>query len=76
VHVNCQVFCIANFLFLFMVLQVPVPPMALPGTAFVVPEPLGVALVIAPWNFPLCKPKVCLLSQMAQFFCVSLLTLL
>jgi aldehyde dehydrogenase (NAD+) len=53
VHVNCQVFCIANFLFLFMVLQVPVPPMALPGTAFVVPEPLGVALVIAPWNFPL-----------------------
>jgi aldehyde dehydrogenase (NAD+) len=55
--------------------EVPVPPIALPGTAFVVPEPLGVALVIAPWNFPLCKPKVCLLSQMAQFFCVSLSTL-
>lgn len=32
--------------------EVPVPPIALPGTAFVVPEPLGVALVIAPWNFP------------------------
>ncbi|CAK9209737.1 unnamed protein product [Sphagnum troendelagicum] len=32
--------------------EVPVPPMALPGTAMVVPEPLGVALVIAPWNFP------------------------
>ncbi|KAH9536191.1 hypothetical protein CY35_17G094900 [Sphagnum magellanicum] len=33
--------------------EVPVPPIALPGTAVVVPEPLGVALVIAPWNFPL-----------------------
>ncbi|CAM6009521.1 unnamed protein product [Sphagnum balticum] len=33
--------------------EVPVPPMALPGTAMVVPEPLGVALLIAPWNFPL-----------------------
>jgi aldehyde dehydrogenase (NAD+) len=33
--------------------EVPVPPMAQPGTAMVVAEPLGVALVIAPWNFPL-----------------------
>jgi hypothetical protein len=68
VHVNCQLFCVANFLFLFMVLHVPVPPMALPGTAFVVPEPLGVALVIAPWNFPVCKSKVCLLSQRHSSF--------
>jgi hypothetical protein len=48
--------------------EVPVPPIALPGTAFVVPEPLGVALVIAPWNFPICKSKVCLLSQRHSSF--------
>lgn len=30
----------------------PVPPALLPGRARLVPEPLGVVLVIAPWNYP------------------------
>ncbi|MCU1374241.1 MAG: aldehyde dehydrogenase [Actinomycetia bacterium] len=33
--------------------RVHVPATAAPGTAHVVPEPLGVALVIAPWNYPI-----------------------
>ena len=32
--------------------RVRVPMMAAPGKATLVPEPLGVALVIAPWNYP------------------------
>ncbi len=33
--------------------RVPVPLALQPATARVVPEPLGVALIIAPWNYPL-----------------------
>ena len=33
--------------------RVSVPLAALPATARVVPEPLGVILIIAPWNYPL-----------------------
>ncbi|MHA3682838.1 aldehyde dehydrogenase family protein [Leucobacter sp. HY1908] len=33
--------------------RVPVPAALQPASAKVVPEPLGVALVIAPWNYPL-----------------------
>lgn len=32
---------------------VPVPPALLPASASVRPEPLGVVLIIAPWNYPL-----------------------
>lgn len=32
--------------------KAPLPLTALPGKAMVVPEPLGVVLVIAPWNYP------------------------
>ena len=32
--------------------RVGVPLVARPGRAWIVPEPLGVALVIAPWNYP------------------------
>jgi aldehyde dehydrogenase (NAD+) len=32
---------------------VRVPMVARPGKAWIVPEPLGVALVIAPWNYPI-----------------------
>jgi len=32
--------------------RVPVPLRVLPGTAQIVREPLGVVLVIAPWNYP------------------------
>lgn len=33
--------------------RVGVPLAALPATARIVPEPLGVVLIIAPWNYPL-----------------------
>ncbi|QIK64019.1 aldehyde dehydrogenase family protein [Leucobacter viscericola] len=33
--------------------RVGVPLAALPASAKIVPEPLGVALIIAPWNYPL-----------------------
>jgi aldehyde dehydrogenase (NAD+) len=32
--------------------KVPITLIAFPGTAEVIPEPLGVALIISPWNFP------------------------
>ena len=32
--------------------KVRVPMVAQPGKAMIIPEPLGVALVIAPWNYP------------------------
>ncbi|MFA7498748.1 MAG: aldehyde dehydrogenase family protein [Leucobacter sp.] len=32
--------------------RAPLPPALLPGSARVVREPLGVALIIAPWNYP------------------------
>jgi aldehyde dehydrogenase (NAD+) len=28
-----------------------------PGKAAIIAEPLGLALIIAPWNFPFCKPR-------------------
>lgn len=33
--------------------RVKVPPTVMPARAWVQPEPLGVALVIAPWNYPI-----------------------
>jgi aldehyde dehydrogenase (NAD+) len=33
-------------------LQVATPAPLLPASSYVVPEPLGVVLIIAPWNFP------------------------
>jgi aldehyde dehydrogenase (NAD+) len=32
--------------------KVPITIIAFPGTAEVIPEPFGVALIISPWNFP------------------------
>jgi aldehyde dehydrogenase (NAD+) len=32
--------------------KVPTPLVLQPGTSFVQPEPLGVCLIIAPWNYP------------------------
>ncbi len=32
--------------------KVRLPMTAMPGKGYIVPEPLGVALVIAPWNYP------------------------
>ena len=33
--------------------SVPTPPAMLPGASWTQPEPLGVATIIGPWNFPL-----------------------
>src|SRR5512139_1063516 len=41
--------------------RVPTPMMALPGTSYIQPEPKGIVLIIAPWNYPLsmvCAPLV------------------
>lgn len=41
--------------------RVPTPMMALPGHSYIQPEPKGVVLIIAPWNYPLsmvCAPLV------------------
>lgn len=33
--------------------RVSVPPVVLPASAWVTPQPLGLVLIIAPWNYPL-----------------------
>jgi aldehyde dehydrogenase (NAD+) len=41
--------------------RVPTPLMALPARSYIQPEPKGVVLIIAPWNYPLsmvCAPLV------------------
>jgi aldehyde dehydrogenase (NAD+) len=41
--------------------RVPTPMMALPGRSYIQPEPKGLVLIIAPWNYPLsmvCAPLV------------------
>ncbi|HEX6573018.1 MAG TPA: aldehyde dehydrogenase family protein [Steroidobacteraceae bacterium] len=41
--------------------RVPTPLMAQPGRSYIQPEPKGVVLIIAPWNYPLsmvCAPLV------------------
>ena len=41
--------------------RVSTPMMALPGSSYIQPEPKGVVLIIAPWNYPLsmvCAPLV------------------
>ena len=41
--------------------RVPTPLMAMPGRSYIQPEPKGVVLIIAPWNYPLsmvCAPLV------------------
>ena len=41
--------------------RVPTPLMAMPGRSYIEPEPKGLVLIIAPWNYPLsmvCAPLV------------------
>jgi aldehyde dehydrogenase (NAD+) len=41
--------------------RVPTPLMAMPARSYIQPEPKGVVLIIAPWNYPLsmvCAPLV------------------
>jgi len=38
--------------------QVKTPILALPSSAEIVAEPLGVVLVISAWNYPICELKV------------------
>jgi acyl-CoA reductase-like NAD-dependent aldehyde dehydrogenase len=42
--------------------KVPITLIAFPGTAEVIPEPFGVALIISPWNFPFCKLQDLIIS--------------
>ncbi len=52
--------------------RVPVPAVALPGTARTVLEPLGVVLVMAPWNYPLLLCLSPMLGALAAGNCVVL----
>ncbi len=38
-----------------MLLQRPIAVATIPSTAILHPEPLGIALVVSAWNFPICK---------------------
>jgi hypothetical protein len=65
--------------------KVPTTLITFPGKAVIIAEPLGLALIIAPWNYPFCKPRLisfpidkfcccCALVQISfpiyKFFCV------
>lgn len=55
-------------------MQVGVPLMAFPTTAQLVPEPLGVVLILASWNFPIGALHV-VLSSPCFLLCQSVLLL-
>ncbi len=50
----------------------PVPPIAWPASARVDPEPLGVALIIGPWNYPVQLLLSPLVGALAAGNCVCL----
>ena len=52
--------------------RVPVPAVAMPATARTVLEPLGVVLVMAPWNYPLLLCLSPMLGALAAGNCVVL----
>lgn len=39
----------------YFIVQVPSAITTFPSTAQILPEPLGVVLVISAWNYPFCK---------------------
>jgi aldehyde dehydrogenase (NAD+) len=47
-------------------------PMMQPGKAFVIPEPFGVVLIIAPWNYPLSLALKPLIGAISAGNCVIL----
>jgi aldehyde dehydrogenase (NAD+) len=52
--------------------RVPTPLLALPGRSRLVAEPLGVALIIAPWNYPLMLALSPLVGAIAAGNCAVL----
>ena len=52
--------------------RVPTPFAALPGKSRILREPLGVCLVIAPWNYPLLLAITPVISAIAAGNCVTL----
>lgn len=50
--------------------RVSVPTVTMPAKAWVTPEPLGVALIIAPWNYPLMLALSPLIGAIAAGNCV------
>jgi aldehyde dehydrogenase (NAD+) len=50
--------------------RVPTPMMLQPGRSYVQPEPKGVALIIAPWNYPLSMVLAPLVGAIAGGNCV------
>jgi aldehyde dehydrogenase (NAD+) len=52
--------------------RVRTPLVMRPGTAYVAKEPVGVALIIAPWNYPLQLSLVPLIGALAAGNCVLL----
>ncbi|MFN2351531.1 MAG: aldehyde dehydrogenase family protein, partial [Kiritimatiellia bacterium] len=50
----------------------PVPPILWPGRGLVHPEPLGVVLIIGPWNYPFQLLFTPLVSALAAGNCVAL----
>jgi aldehyde dehydrogenase (NAD+) len=52
--------------------RVPVPAVALPASAHTMLEPLGVVLVVAPWNYPLMLSLSPMLGALAAGNCVVL----
>jgi len=52
--------------------RVPTPLFAIPGRSRIVSEPLGVALIIAPWNYPLMLALSPLVGAIAAGNCAAL----
>jgi aldehyde dehydrogenase (NAD+) len=50
--------------------RVRTPLIALPGRSYVVPEPLGLVLIIAPWNYPFQTAVLPLVGALAAGNCV------
>ncbi len=52
--------------------RVKTPLAMLPGTSMIIPEPLGVALILAPWNYPLSLVVIPLVGAIAAGNCAVL----
>jgi aldehyde dehydrogenase (NAD+) len=50
--------------------QVPTPLMMLPGSSELQPEPYGVVLIVAPWNYPFLLLMVPLIGALASGNCI------
>ncbi len=51
--------------------SVPTPPMHFPARSMVLPRPMGVALIMAPWNYPVQLTLVPLIAAIAAGNCAA-----